>query len=270
VVFFRLVVSVAAKALTELGFSSYRILLNDRNIFGDLPLRAIATIDKRKKIGDDGVKKELEERGFDPEILDQIKQSHPTQTLHQIIKTLPEFGVHHDTIHFEPTLARGLDYYTSTIVEIEIDDYPVGSVCGGGRYDRLIEQFTGQVVPSVGFAFGFDRLIEAMETLNLTTSDKTKTRVLVTVFDPKYQDESLYLTHKLRNAGIATDMMLSSEAKLEKQLKYADKKGIPYVIIFGPDEINRGVFQLKNLKTKTQEALSLESIITILAHHGQS
>ncbi|OGG24646.1 histidine--tRNA ligase [Candidatus Gottesmanbacteria bacterium RIFCSPLOWO2_01_FULL_43_11b] len=251
------VIALAIKTIESLGFRTFRVFINDRTLFDDIPLSAITIVDKLKKIGEEGVKKELLEKKFDPSLLSQVKNNKPTQNLRQILTALSSLGVSEKIVQFEPTLARGLDYYTGTIFEIAIDGYLAGSVCGGGRYDNLIGQFTGKDVPAVGFAFGFDRIVEAMEQFNLLPNMSTVTRALVTAFE---NIDSRTLTSSLRKAGINTELFYEP-AKLDKQLKYADRKGIPYVIIQGPDEVKRGVVKLKNLQTKEQEELAVEEVI---------
>ena len=255
------VIAAVAKTLEALGLSSYRILLNDRVVFGNTPLPAITIIDKLKKIGPEAVKKELRTKGFDPALVDSIKSKKPTDELTKIVEALPSLGVPSDRVMFEPTLARGLDYYTSTIFEVEIEGYDAGAVGGGGRYDDLIGQFTGKRLPAVGFAFGFDRLIEAMEQNNLLAMSSTATQVLVTVFSPEGLGDALSLTSKLRDNGINAEVSLDPTAKLDKQLKYSDRKTIPYALIVGPEEQSKGVVQLKNLKERTQEVLTVENLI---------
>jgi histidyl-tRNA synthetase len=165
---------------------------------------------------------------------------------------------------FDPFLARGLDYYTSTIYELKSVDYGAGSLAGGGRYDELIGNFTGKPIPAVGIAFGFDRVIEAMESLNLLSNLPTVSQVLVTVFSSDQIGASLDLVSRMRKASIHTEIYLDPEAKLEKQLKYADRKKIPYVIIQGPEEVTKNVVKLKTMATKEQAELTIEAVINKL------
>jgi histidyl-tRNA synthetase len=171
-----------------------------------------------------------------------------------------------DGVNFEftPTLARGLNYYTSTIFEIEIDGYSVGSVCGGGRYDDLIGMFAGRKIPAVGFAFGFDRILEAMESLQLFPPNLavSPTKVLVTIFSEELQNDSLNLVKQLRNNEITAEIYLGNKGtKIEKQLKYANAKQIPYVVILGPEESKKNVITLRNMLTREQQEKSLPEII---------
>ena len=255
------IIVTVGKTIERLGLTNYSILINDRMLFGDAPLGAIMVIDKIKKIGVEGVQKELTDKGFDPSLLSTIKANKPSQRLQQIIDAVQSLGISKEHLIFDPTLARGLDYYTSTIFEVELGEYEAGSIGGGGRYDKLIGQFTGKDVPAIGFAFGFDRLLEAMIQAQLLPSITTEAQVYVSVFAKDLLSSSLAITSQLRNAGIATDMCMNVDMKLEKQLKFAAAKGVPYVIIQGPDEADRNIVQLKNLSTKTQEELTVDQVI---------
>jgi histidyl-tRNA synthetase len=177
--------------------------------------------------------------------------------LTEIKDQVSKLGVSEDLIEFKPTLVRGLNYYTGIIYEIEIEGYSAGSVCGGGRYDNLIGTFAGRQIPAVGFAFGFDRLMEAMEELKLFPTNLATTKVLVTVFSKDLKDKSFEITQMLRNKNVNTEIWLDDDAKMEKQLKYADKKQIPYVVIIGPDEARNDTVTVKNLATREQKTIPL-------------
>jgi histidyl-tRNA synthetase len=245
-------INVAAKSLDSLGFKSYKIRIGDRKLFEDIPTQAITIIDKLKKIGEEKVKAELREKGIDENILEKIKVSQPTNNIASILKTC-------DKVSFDPTLARGLNYYTGLIFEIEIEGYSAGSVCGGGRYDNLIGMFAGRQIPAVGFAFGFDRLMEAMEELKLFPTNLATTKVLVTVFNEELKNKSLEVAQMLREKNINAEIYLD-EAKMEKQLKYADRKQIPYVVIIGPDEAKNDTVTVKNLNTREQKNLPISQL----------
>lgn len=253
------VIAVAAKSLEKLGFKNFKILINDRSIFKNMPVSAIRAIDKLKKIGREKVLQEVP-----PSVLQAIEQAKPTEQLKQIFSSLEQLGVKPLKYEFSPTLARGLDYYTGMIFEIEIEGYTAGSVCGGGRYDNLIGMFSGKDTPAVGFAFGFDRLMEAMEELGLFPDDLATTKVLVTIFSPELKEKSIKLSSELRSNGIATELYPDEEAKLDKQLKYADQKGIPYAVIIGPDEAKNNTVTLKNLKTGDQKTIPQNEIADVI------
>jgi histidyl-tRNA synthetase len=161
-------------------------------------------------------------------------------------------------------LARGLDYYTSTIYELKEQSYGAGSLAGGGRYDRLIGMFSGRELPAVGVAFGFDRLLDALTELNLLEIHKTATQALVTIFSSDVVNESTQIAHALRARNISTELFLDIHAKLEKQLKYADKKGIPFVVVLGDNELKSERFMLKNLSSGHEQELSLARLISVI------
>jgi len=255
------ILAIIADSFDALGFKDYTILVNDRTLFADLPTKAIIAIDKLKKIGAEEVKKELETLGVKGEKLDELLGASQTDTLKQIVDAAREFGVDEKRIRFEPTLARGLDYYTGIIIEVEVQGYSVGSVGGGGRYDNLIGMFAGKEVPAVGFAFGFDRIIEALEEQKLFPGNLSPTKALVTIFSPELLDNAIEATYQLRAAGIATELYLDPNTKMERQLKYADQKRIPYVIIIGNDEAVKNEITIKNLKTREQTKSPIRDII---------
>ncbi len=263
------IIACILKSFEKLGFKNFKILINDRSIFSNLSKKGtfseksmqiiIRAMDKLKKIGKEAVLDEMIAKGLPSEqatfALQTIEQMQPTEKLKEIFDSLSKLGINESQYEFSPTLARGLDYYTGLIFEVEVDGYTAGSVAGGGRFDKLIGMFAGKDIPAVGVAFGFDRIIEAMEELNLFPSDLNTTKVLVTVFSKELLEESIKVISRLRSKNIATELWLDPETKLEKQLKYADKKGIPYVVIIGPEEAEADKVTLKNLKNQIQEKL---------------
>lgn len=259
------ILAIINDSFEALGFKDFSILVNDRSVFSDLPQKAIIAIDKLKKIGADAVKKELEDLGVKGEKLDELTNSRVPENLQKIMDASEEFGVDKKRIKFEPTLARGLDYYTGIIIEVEVEGYTVGSVGGGGRYDNLIGMFAGRQIPAVGFAFGFDRVVEAMTEQKLFPENLTTTQVLITIFSPSLLDNAIEACYKLRASGVAAELYLDPNAKMEKQLKYADQKGILYAIIIGSEEAKNDTVTLKNLKTRSQKTASISDITKELA-----
>ena len=259
------VIAAAFATLKEKAFKEFTIKINDRAVFQDLPPAAISSIDKLKKIGEDGVFLELQNKGFKigeaRRVLDQVKQNTTTESINKLFQYLDQLGISQEVYAFDPSLARGLDYYTGSIFEIEVDGYSAGSVGGGGRYDELIGIFSKESIPAVGFSFGFDRLVEAAKELNLIPEAESKTKVLVTIFDENAGKQSLQLTSLLRNSGVNTECFLDTESKLEKQIKYADNKGIPFIALLGPGEIEKGVVTLKDLRSGKQEQLKQTDLI---------
>lgn len=243
------------------------MLINDRSVFSGMSFKFIISIDKLSKIGEEGVVKELITKGMPKEeaekFINSFDKNKPTPLITSLFKILKENGLKEGSdFEFKPTLARGLDYYTGSIFELVCPDYLVGSIGGGGRYDKLIGQFIGQDdVPAVGFAFGFDRLLEAMKQLNLLPNEVTSTKILVSVFSPDLLKKSVSIAEELRSNNINTDINLDADLKLEKQFKYADKKGIPYVVIIGPEEVKNNVVKLKDMKTGAQTNLTIEELV---------
>jgi histidyl-tRNA synthetase len=218
-----------------------------------------------KKIGPENVVKELQERGFSEDTLKKVQDAQMPDSLQTIIKDAAQLGVDKSKIVFEPTLARGLDYYTGLIFEVEIPAYTVGSVCGGGRYDKLLGLFTKDAIPAVGFAFGFDRIMEAMAQHDLFPTElKATATVLVTIFNPDLAEQSLKIGKVLREAGIKAEIWLDAQSKMEKQLKYANSKQIPYVVVVGPNEADQNLLTLKNMQTREQSQMSLEAAVRVL------
>lgn len=245
----------------ELGNTSPEIWKKRANSF-------LQTVDKLDKMGKNAVVDELKEKGFAPyeiailEDLLKIQDERSMSTsLGEIVAAAQELGVPKESLVYSPLMVRGLDYYTGMIFEVNIPDYTVGSVGGGGRYDHLIRDLGGPDISAVGMAFGFDRTVEAAELHNLVPKNQTKIQILVTTYEDKHARAMRAITKRLRDSHINTDFSPNPEDKLEKQLKYADKKGIPYVIIQGPDEANRNVVKLKNMKTQEQQELSIEAVI---------
>lgn len=264
------IIMVATKSLEKLGFTKYKIIINDRSVFSGTPKEAITILDKLKKVGQEKVMQELIEKGMAKtpsdaaSILSSIEGRKPTERINEIFSSLKKLGIESQKYEFSPTLARGLDYYTGMIFEIEIEGYSAGSIAGGGRYDNLIGMFAGKQIPAVGFAFGFDRLIDAMTELKLFPNDLQTTKVLVTVFSPELKEKSIDCSLLLRSSGVQTELYLDENAKMEKQLKYADQKGISYAIIIGPDEVSKNIVTLRNMKRGEQKIVSLDEALSII------
>lgn len=260
------IIDCTLKAFSQLGFSGVSMSINDRTIFDTLKMtkQEITIIDKLDKIGPAAVITQLEESGRKDaqRLFEQLKLMRPTERIWKIFETLKSMGYKENVaFRFDPFLARGLDYYTSTIFELKAASYPAGSLAGGGRYDNLIGQFTGKSMPAVGIAFGFDRIMEALDSLSLLPAEKTATELLVTIFSQEQLGAAVALTSTLRDAGLNAELYMDEDSKLEKQLKYADKKGIPYVVIQGPEEAEKQVVKLKTMATKDQEELSVDTLI---------
>lgn len=253
----------------ELGLDIL-IKINDRSLLVNIEPIYLSSIDKLLKIGAENVLKELEGKGLSSQnalnTLNQIKSRKPSKNLDDIVELYTQLGYPKDSIKFDPTLVRGLDYYTGLIFEVVPKSDPtLASLCGGGRWDKMIGAFTGVDQPAAGFAIGFDRTLEAMKETGVLDILQTNTKVLVTVFSSHLIKKSLEIASYLRSKDINTEVWLDPNAKLDKQLKYADQKGIPYAVIIGPDEAEKNEVTLKSLKFQTQQKISLDELAQTLS-----
>lgn len=269
------IIALANSVFKNLGFKNFKIFINDRRILfelmnnakipEDLQLSVITTIDKLDRRTKEETETELIEKGLSKDtvarLFEQIDQSTPTENVTATINYSGFLGVEKDKLLFQARLARGLDYYTATIFEFKIDEYKAGSVAGGGRYDKLVEQLSGIPIAAVGIAFGVDRIIEAIDQLKLMPLQGLKSSVLVSVFDPSLAEMSAVLVQNLRENKIIAEIFPDETTKLAKQLKYADKKGIERLIVIGPDEVKKDTVVLKNLKTGRQVDVPLKNLV---------
>lgn len=261
------IIACMCQAIEALGVKNYVVKVNDRKIFADLSRDAIRAIDKLDKIGVDGITVEMKEKGLPQDEIDKVlalvqEGGEPPASIQELIRLVKEFGVQGD-VSFAVTIARGLDYYTGTVFEISLKDKPeYGSVCGGGRYDGLVDTFSDQSLSAVGASIGIDRLLGAMEEMGLT-SGVSPVKVLVLNLDEARTAEYAKLASELRSANINTELYYSP-AKLDKQFKYAEAKKIPYAVICGEAERVSGKVQLKDLSARSQEELTVEEVIAKL------
>jgi histidyl-tRNA synthetase len=267
--------------------SQYEVRINDRRIFNgminmlgigeDQTVEVIRAIDKLDKIGEDGVIRILEEKALSSKAIKKIKQylsfqrgentlgipkqmeedfADITADLQLIGEAVLNQGVSSDKIRFDFSIARGLDYYTSTVFEFSltnISGFP--SISAGGRYDSLLDQFSDQSLPAVGCSIGIDRLLDALQELGLSQNESL-VKALVVNQDPDLQTEYVGIVSSLRNAGISCELYYEP-VKLDKQFKFAESKNIPYAIILGKEERQTGVVKLKNLITREQEEVAI-------------
>jgi histidyl-tRNA synthetase len=156
-------------------------------------------------------------------------------------------------VRFDPSLARGLSYYTAAIMEINVADL-AGSLGGGGRYDNLVGMFLGQNIPACGFSLGLERILVVMTERNMfpPTLATTPADVMIATFDAAGAAAALRLAGTLRGAGLRVFVYPDAE-KIGKQIKYADSRGIPFVALLGENEISNGKVTVKNLAAQSQE-----------------
>lgn len=261
------------EAFKSIGFGSIQLAVNDRQTLLAVltpfatdtvsVFSIIQTIDKMDKLPKDEVIAELVRKGLSEiqatKALEDLLSVQASSNLEQIMSLAKDLGVADAELTFDPTLARGLDYYTGMIFEVRIPEYTVGSVGGGGRYDNLINQLSGIEMTAVGMAVGFDRAVEAAIQFGLIPTSDDEAKILVTVFDESLVGESAKVAAELRSRGLSVELY-SKFAKLDKQFKYADKKGIRYCIVIGSQEVEAGVVMLKDLKSGEQQSVRLSEL----------
>lgn len=267
------IIACTLDSLKRIGFTKPLMLVNDRTIFDQLGLTKteVIIIDKLDKIGRQAVIDELTKSGRNDaeKLFASLESAQRTPRLTEIFAALEKAGfVEGSDFRFEPFLARGLDYYTSTIYEAKILDLtePL-SVAGGGRYDKLIGTFSGLDIPAVGIAFGFDRIVESAEKLMLLPEAPTRTLLLLCPLGDEAVAPALALANNLRkNTQTSTEVYPEPASKLDKQLKYANKKGIPFVGIIGDNEVREGKLTIKNMASGEQTALKFDQPKDIAAY----
>ncbi|MBI2862711.1 MAG: ATP phosphoribosyltransferase regulatory subunit, partial [Chloroflexi bacterium] len=178
------------------------------------------------------------------------------QQLQSLFDHLAAMDVPSSAYQLDLSLARGMDYYTGPIFETVVHEPKIGSICGGGRYDKLIGLFAAHDEPATGVSFGLERIIDVIQELHLAQGVRsTVAQVLVTLFSPDAVAASLRLATQLRQAQLSVEVYPAPE-RLGVQLRYATRKGIPLAIILGPDELATGTAVVKNLLRDEQQAVS--------------
>ncbi|MBI2590316.1 MAG: histidine--tRNA ligase [Candidatus Blackburnbacteria bacterium] len=269
------VIACTLTAVKNLGFETLCMSINDRTLFEGIDPKYLIVIDKLPKIGEEAAKKELVVRGMAQEKVDSFMQKiqslSPSGNLRKLFKYLNDMGFEENKdFVFNPLIVRGLDYYTSTIFELVDRENPSLSLAGGGRYDNLIGIFAGETIPATGLAFGFDRLLETMGERGLfpESTQNATPEVLVTIFNSQMVEESVKISSHLRESGINTELYTDENAKMEKQLKYADKRRIPNVVIIGPEEAANNTVVLKNMQSGEQKTVAIDRLSASSALKG--
>ncbi len=240
-------------------------------------------IDKLDKVGMEGVRKEMVSKGISEMAMDKIEemlkidQLEPLKTLMAASETglkgieeLEKFHEYFDTctpknkVSFDITLARGLNYYTGCIFEVKALDVEIGSIGGGGRYDDLTGVFGLKGVSGVGISFGADRIYLVMEELDIfPKSSAAGLKLLFLAFDDPAHSYAFKCLNQVRAAGINAELYPQA-SKMKKQMKYANARKVPYVVVIGSNEMESGELTLKNMETGAEKKLPLEGIINTL------
>ena len=294
-------VQVFYEALNNLGVPNFTIYINDRRILSALAsslgvddsmiTEFTVAIDKYDKVGVEGVILELVSRGFDDTVQGGVKslfeanKAGSNSSVLEKIKSLignseqgasglndietllyrsNKLGISEPNVKFDAMLARGLDYYTGAIFEVRVENSPVGSICGGGRYDDLTGIFGWKGMSGVGISFGADRIEDVLEHFELFPDFlDNSTDVLIANMGGEELDLELKIALELRSDGYSVELYPDS-TKLKKQMKYADDKNIPYVVIIGEDERSSNKITLKNMKDGDQKLVDQSDLASLL------
>ena len=286
--------------LAALGFERFAIHVNNRLVLNGLleslglaeaSAAILRALDKLQKIGAEKVIDEMAATASVPSdtakyILSMVQITEGTNAgmidklefafsgndyvtegianLRQLVEAFEGAGFPEDRLAIDLSIARGLDYYTGTVYETLLGDLPaIGSVCSGGRYDDLAGLYTKQHLPGVGASLGLDRLMAAMEELGLLQDAATSADVFIVQFSTEALPSYIALARRLRQASLRTE--LYPEAKgMGRQLKHADRKGFPIALIGGPDELERGVWQVKDMRDGSSAEVKDDELVSYL------
>lgn len=289
--------SVIYSTFKELGFDDFTIKINNRKVlsgfFQWLKIKdskaVLRIIDKLDKIGMSGVGEELSELGLNENIIEKIKKFMSIKSsneeildnlkslnidndifksgfeeLNFVAKYIKDFGVPEKNYVLDLSIARGLDYYTGTVYETFLNDYPkLGSICSGGRYDNLAAHYIKRSLPGVGISIGLSRLFsQLMEEKIIENKKNFLTKVLIIPMDDCLK-EGIEVATILRKENIYTQVY-TEEGKIGKKFNYADKLNIPYVIIIGSQEVKDKAVTIKNINSGNQETMELSEALKIL------
>ena len=285
---------------SRLGLKNFKIKVNNRKILnGFYAMNGMAEkaqeimriVDKLDKVGEVKIKQMLIDelnmrpykaenvldfmaiRGSNAEILERLESYRGMdetfdlglEELRAVTKHLAAFGVPEENFAVDLTIARGLDYYTGTVYETELTDYPeIGSVCSGGRYDNLAEYYTDRRLPGVGISIGLTRLFYVLQEQGLL-SDEVLTAPCDVLVIPMTEDlgPAISAATAFRNAELRAQLY-TEKRKFKAKMSYADKIGAPFAVLLGEDEIEKGLLSLKNMQTGEQQMITAEEACTVI------
>lgn len=277
------IIAIAAEFLKSLALTPKEVVIKVNNrrfleqklTFIEIPKNKISevfkAIDRKDKMTSTDWEEYLGEIGLNDLQIEDLKgilkdtdYSRESDELTALFSTLNDLGVA-EFVEFDPNIVRGLEYYTGTVFEGRDRAGEFRAILGGGRYDNLVEIVGGQPLPGVGFAAGDKVVEEILRKYGRWPATKSSpTSILVTVFSESLYRQSLKVASQLRAAKIVAEIYLDPQAKLDKQLKYADNKNIPWTVIIGPDEAKNGTVTLKNLANKTQKTIPQAALLNEL------
>ena len=290
------VLAVIYTIFSKLELPSFKIYINNRKLLSgyleylgiaDKTVDVLRLVDKIKKIPEEAFLAELKDLGLPEEKNSQLLKFIKINGLNNeiiakledlkvetenfvigldelktVIAQAKNLGMPEKNIQIDLSITRGLDYYTGTVYETFFDEYPqFGSVCSGGRYDNLSSVFMDKKFPGVGISIGLTRLFDQLRANNLLPIKAlTPNKALIITQGEEYVSEAVKLAGELRNANIAVDVMYR-QCKFKKKMEYANKIGVPYLIIIGEDEVANQEYTLKDMATGEQLKLSIDNLI---------
>jgi histidyl-tRNA synthetase len=279
--------AAVSEVLSTLGFRDYRIRLNHRRLLAavltqagvpeERHMDALVALDKLDKAGEAGVREELQARGVGPEsarrLLGIVQTEHsdlPEETVVRIdedtggaladlarIQALAEETPAAGKVRLDFSLARGLSYYTGAIMEVAVPDL-AGSLGGGGRYDNLVGMFLGRDVPACGFSLGMERIIVVMAERGMfpPAISGAGVDVMVTFMNDDLRADALKLAGEFRGERLRVELLPEPGRKLDRALKYASSRRVPFLAILGEDERARGEVTIRDLEARSQQSLA--------------
>lgn len=291
-------VQVFSEGLTALGVPGFCILINDRRVLqalaeaGGVSADQFAdwtvAVDKLDKVGVEGVLREMEQRGLPTSAADQLPELVKLRALSSVdevvaalsahlaasetgkaaleglkalLRRATASGVSADVLVLDPLLARGLDYYTGAIFEVTVEDAPVGSICGGGRYDDLTGIFGWSGMSGVGISFGADRIEDVLNHFDAwPTLLSDGLDVMVVQMDGGDVSREIEVSHRLRAEGLSVELYPDA-AKLKKQFKHANDRGARWTVVIGEAELESGKLALKDMECGEQWTVTLEEAV---------
>ncbi len=287
-------IKVYDSVFNRLGLPKVDLRINNRQILeGVSKLMKLETVteiasvlDKTDKIGIDGVLKELKDRNLSDDSINLLKSLldikgtnqekienlrtifdsnnislNGVDLLDEIIYTSQKFNLNNINIKVDLSLARGLSYYTGTIIEVSSPkEYEIGSIGGGGRYDDLVQK-NNPKLSGFGISFGFDRIFMILDELRLFPNELNSSKSFLFLNFGLELDSILSYLNKLREKNITCELY-PSNVKIKKQLDYANQKGIDYVVIIGDEEVKSNIFKLKNMKSGSQSSIDISNLLS--------
>ena len=290
-------VQLCDQVFALLGLQDYSICINNRKVLSGIAeiiceseklIDITVALDKLDKIGVEKVQEEMRTKGVSDEAIAKMtplfglsgSNSKKLQKLESflsdsevgmkgieelrfVLNMLSDLGLQKE-IELDVTLARGLNYYTGAIIEVKTNELQMGSIGGGGRYDNLTSIFGLKDVSGVGVSFGVDRICLALEELNLFPElNEASTQVMFVNFGEQESAYCMKLLKQLRDFGINSEIYPTA-AKIKKQMNYADKKNIQYVVLVGEDEMNSSNLTVRNMREGTQQSLTIQDLLILL------